>query len=368
MGSRLAWSPFPPLVVALGLLWLAPICMAAGPVNGGRYASLANVGIGVRVVGFNVDDRGRSFVSNPRLVFQGSEIEVPCQGRPWDLGGFERINASGDVMTVSDGTPVRIARDGSFSLSATVSGAGLNLRGRFVRGGRLATGSVRVSAPGCATRTTFAATFTGQRHLTHGSCSPAGTQTLAGDGIRRVYRQRYVYDPVVRAGGYGNGYAIYGCDRRTQRHWFLAGDDRSSGLADAYSCSEHFGFDGSPVLVGHLAALVLRDVCQAGGVQVIRIVDLDTGAVVLDAVPPIAPGDSNVQISQLQSLVVAPTGSAAWIVKRFQTQLCQVIAEIPHGPKTLLDQGDQIDPNSLRLDGSTVSWSNNGETKTATLG
>ena len=68
--------------------------------------------------------------------------------------------------------------------------------------------------------------------------------------------------------------------------------------------------------------------------------------------------------------MLAPTGSAAWIIcKWLETHgPCQVVNEVTFGSNTLLDQGDQVDPKSLTLDGSTVTWRNNGETKTATLG
>ena len=76
MSSRLAWSPLPALAVALGLLWFVPGCLAAGPIKAGRYAGPS--------IAFNVGDNGRAFVSNPHIVFQGSQIDAPCASLPWD--------------------------------------------------------------------------------------------------------------------------------------------------------------------------------------------------------------------------------------------------------------------------------------------
>ena len=161
MSTRLARLPLPALAVALGLFWLAPACLAAGPIKGGRYAGRTSVpsrleGAGNTFIAFNVGDDGRAFVSDPRVVFQGSEINAPCATSPWDLGGSRRPNASADYSTVSDGTPVHIRPNGTFLLSAatdhgdpTEPGAdaptSLRLRGRFAGSGHLATGSFRVS-------------------------------------------------------------------------------------------------------------------------------------------------------------------------------------------------------------------------------
>jgi hypothetical protein len=382
MGSRLAWLPLPAL--GLGLLWLASTCLAAGPIKGGRYAGGTSLSSRLdpdrRYIAFDVDDQGRAFVSDPRLVFQGSEINAPCATSPWDLGGSRRLNASADYYTISDGTPVRIRPDGTFFLSAAAregdpprpaGGAPtrLRLRGLFADSGHLATGSFRISRspagrPACTKRGTFRVRFTGQRHLAVGTCSPAKTETLADDGAIRAYRERYVYDPVVRR-GYGNGDVIYGCDRATQHRWFLAGDDTSDGLFENYLCAEN----GGPVaLAGSFVAILWESLCEPGvGTANIRIVDMQSGAVRVDQYAPVKPFD---RPNQGKALVLAPDGSAAWIVCAGGStpSPCQVVAAVAFGPNTLLDQGDQIDPKSLSLDGSTLSWRDNGETKTATLG
>jgi hypothetical protein len=370
------------------LLFLASRCLAAQPIAGGRYAGNWTVagspksgGQRKGYIAFNVDDQGRAFLSDPRVAFEGSEIDGPCMESSWDLGGSERpnVSASGTIpgsvpnTTISNGTPVRIRANGTFFLAMTVRRGGtsgsLRFRGRFANH-QVATGEFRVSITTagrkCSKRGAFSVRFTGQRHFAVGSCTPPRTTTLADDGTSRVYRESYVYDPDVRHhdGGYGNGAVIYGCDRATRHRWVLAGDDTSNGLVDHYQCAE---FGGPVAVAGTFMAILVQEICQPGsGSGQIRVVDLQTGTVHLDQAAPLSRDFGQ---NGVKSLVLAPTGSAAWIICEWQaTRPCQVVDETAFGSNTLLDQGDQIDPQSLTLDGSTLSWRNNGETKTATLG
>ena len=122
---------------------LAPVCRAAGPVKGGRYAGKWSTGSGKDhgLITFNIDDQGRAFVSDPRLVFEGSQFNGPCvEAGIWDLGGSQRNDLATDTTTVSDGTPVRIRSNGSFFLSVGVTrghaSARLRFRGRSGSSGR----------------------------------------------------------------------------------------------------------------------------------------------------------------------------------------------------------------------------------------
>jgi hypothetical protein len=355
----------------IGLAWLAPAALAAAPIKGGRYAGKWSTGSrkGDRYIAFNVDDQGRAFVSDPRLVFEGSEFDGPCQQLgPWDLGGSQRDNVSADSTTVSDGTTARIRPNGSFSLSIAQTrgdvSARLRLFGRFMRSGRTATGtftdaSSRAGTSRCAERGTFTGRFTGQRHLTMGSCTPPRTRTLEDDGSFRIYAERYVYDPVIP--GRANGGGVYGCNRSTGQRWFLAPDGPSDGYIDHYECGESLG---ELATAGALALFSVDGQCTNGAAtDRMRIIDLTTGTLRLDTDPRVAPFPAGF----VEDVALAPTGSAAWTVCQFQGHTCQVVDETAYGPNTLLDQGDTIDPKSLTLDGTTLSWHNNGETKTATL-
>ena len=371
--SRAATPTSVVIAALVAVLSVAPVCLAAGPVKGARYAGKWSTGSskGDRYIAFNVDDQSRAFVSDPRLVFEGSEFDGPCQQLgPWDLAGSQRDDVSGDSTTVSDGSAVRIRPNGRFSLSMALTRgnvpARFRLAGRFAESGRTATGSftdasARAGKSRCAKRGTFSVRFTGQRHLTAGTCTPPRTRTLADDGVFRIYEERYVYDPVIP--GRANGRAVYGCNPATGQRWFLAPDAPSAGYIDRYACG-----DGLAELAtaNKLVLVSLNDQCTGDiGSGPIRIVDLTTGTVLLDTDPRVRPFSP---MSLVDSVALAPTGSAAWIVCQLGNHLpCQVVDETAYGPNTLLDQGDQIDPQSLTLDGTTLSWTNNGETSTATL-
>jgi hypothetical protein len=362
--------------------------LAAAPIKGGRYAGKTST---KGYVAFNVGDNGRAFVSNPRLVLQGSEIDAPCGLRdevglrPWDLGGSRRSDLFDDQTTVGSGRPVRVRADGRFGLVEKAASAGarseLSVKGRFASDGLRALGSFRVRATGsgaraCARRGTFVARFTGQRHFTRGDCPPAGVKLRAANGSAVVYHERYVYDPVVRnndapgaAPPYGPGSVEYGCVLGGRRQWFLAGNDSSSGLFDYYLCGENFQH---VVLAHELAGLALFEVCQPGvaGGEV-RIVDLRTGKVRF-FVNDVSVGRNFPRSRQnlVYGLVLAPSGSAAWLMctaDHAEPRVCQVVEEAAYWPLIVLDQGQLIKARSLALHGSTLSWLSDGEKKTARL-
>jgi len=349
--------------------------LAAHRVPGGGYAGRAGSGGSRKFsfppnrVAFNVDDAGRAFASDPKIYFEGSWIALPCATRAWDLGGSQRQNGDNDFETASDGTPVRIRRDGSFVLSAAITyrrvprGLRLKLSGRFVRGGKRASGSVVVAAaprvrPKCARRGSFSARFTGQRHLAEGSCTPAMTKTIADDGVRRVYEERYVEDPAI--GGHTSDVA-YGCDRRTNSRWFLAGIDSTNDYLDAFATSESFL---NAWLQEELVAMWVNDCGGAGCAPLIRFVDLRDGTRRFET----GAGAGDLLEAEVESLVLKGNGSAAWTLceSRSGGPYCNVVKEEAFGSAVLLDKG-RIDGRSLSLVGSTLSWTNGGMTMRATL-
>jgi len=280
------------------------------------------------------------------IVYQGSEIDAPCATRPWDLGGSRRRDAAAKQTTLSSGKAARIRAGGTFGLSESADDNGtrasLKLTGRFSGSGKRANASFTVSGSSgqgpCTRRGTFVAKFTGQRHLGRGACPPSGSTSIVNDGVRRVYEEPYVYDQVVRNsdGGYGPGGAIYGCEGRSGGQWFLAGDDSNQALAHYYGCGENFH-----------TGIVMADASGTVG-----------------AFPP-TPADG----SLIQRGLIAANGSIAWIACTVfaQPPVCQVDAAPASGSATVLDQGEGIDPLSLTLQGLTVSWQNNGATKTAPM-
>jgi hypothetical protein len=71
------------------------------------------------------------------------------------------------------------------------------------------------------------------------------------------------------------------------------------------------------------------------------------------------------------SLVATPAGAVAWITERRgirdSSTRESVYAAAPTGPVALLDEGTGIDPNSLALEGSELTWTDTGALRSATM-
>ena len=68
--------------------------------------------------------------------------------------------------------------------------------------------------------------------------------------------------------------------------------------------------------------------------------------------------------STVTDLVLRPTGSVAWVADDEGRRRVDALSS---GDFRTLDSGTGIDPDSLELQGSTLSWTNGGQEKTATL-
>lgn len=77
--------------------------------------------------------------------------------------------------------------------------------------------------------------------------------------------------------------------------------------------------------------------------------------------------------STIDALLVTRGGSAAFVVRHptgrpYRSKEIPVgVRALDAGGRRLLDKGEGIDPASLRLDGSTVHWTNAGEARSAPL-
>ena len=74
-------------------------------------------------------------------------------------------------------------------------------------------------------------------------------------------------------------------------------------------------------------------------------------------------------------LVMKPNGSIAWIGMGLtwnpatqNNERVTIVGKIDSGGYAELDRGDGIDTSSLRLDGSALTWTDAGQTRTGTLG
>jgi hypothetical protein len=174
-------------------------------------------------------------------------------------------------------------------------------------------------------------------------CGTAGARTLAGDAEARVYVA---------------GHTVFGCARHRA----------SQALGSTGPCPGRPEV-GTVALAGTEAAFTLRTCgVDTFSVQVV-VRSLQTGrrAGTWGAVSGVIQVEA---IQSVGSIVVRSDGDAAWIgssssLGNHQTAT-QVIAEI-RGRESVLDSGRSITAGSLRLTGSSLSWTDAGVRRTAKL-
>jgi hypothetical protein len=170
-------------------------------------------------------------------------------------------------------------------------------------------------------------------------CRPAGSKALLTTATTRVY------EIPVRGQGYSR---VYACRYSVRRPW---------RLGDSYDASHDISAI-EPLQV-HGRFLVYSDFYEhysetAAG---ITVRDLKTGRRIHRFSRP---------YYTLAGAVLDSHGSVAWIGKLSDGSFEARRAD-RKGENTRLDAGSAIEPSSLALRGSTVSWRNGGATKTAPL-
>jgi hypothetical protein len=217
----------------------------------------------------------------------------------------------------------------------------------LVRSGFLAvvlTMAACVSSPAADSGTTSQALGTTSLATSSVACGPASARTLESDSIARVY---------------SSGGSIYGCAR---------GASRVYRLGNAQICIRA-GRAGPVVLLGTLVGYGF-EMCgvDTGSSEVIvqRLSDghkLRTEAAITGQVGPESYG-------AVRSIALRGDGAVAWIAQASSIirrgQITEVHRADRRGTATL-DSGNTIDPASLRLRGSTVTWRHGTATRTATL-
>ena len=179
-------------------------------------------------------------------------------------------------------------------------------------------------------------------------CSAASGKLVSQTSTVRLYR---VGDP---AGTQELRYYI--CSRSTGRQFRVDGSDPedyvSKGLASAgkyvlFAVIGHAGED-----LGTLHPTVLN--VTTGGKQVYNTSAEDFSTL------------------KLSALAVNAEGSAAWVYEQFPLDAGEGIRQrqVQKGDadgSAVLDDGLGIDPASLKLDGTSLTWTNAGQPKSATL-
>jgi hypothetical protein len=122
-----------------------------------------------------------------------------------------------------------------------------------------------------------------------------------------------------------------------------------------------------PRVVAPLVAFAVANCPGASCYSTVTVRNLQDGRVVSDVPATMtggAPGDGE----HVTDIELKPNGSLAWLVQLTGAarRTVEVVAVDVNG-RRLLESSPDIDPQSLALDGSTLSWSTGGVTHSATL-
>jgi hypothetical protein len=176
------------------------------------------------------------------------------------------------------------------------------------------------------------------------SCGPAAARTLAADRAGRVYR---------RAG------TVYACSSQTGRIVTL-GQSTSCLRAPRVS---------AVALAGTLVAYGSQTCGVDTGAGALLVRRLSDGGQLHRLAAVSAPAGPE-SYRSVVSVVLRPNGSVAWIgsadsVISHRTRF--EVHALSGGAERRLDQGTRIEAHSLRLHGSRLMWSDDGQARSATL-
>ena len=176
-------------------------------------------------------------------------------------------------------------------------------------------------------------------------CNPPGSHTLASDASARVFSAHR---------------SVFGCSRPTGRLTRLG---HSGSCLGGGSFVERVALAGEIVAYGDHRCGVDTGFSQ---VVVLRLTDGRRVGSFAAVEKPLGPES----ITSVSSLVARPDGAAAWIgvASSIVGRGRDVEVRAGHGEhRQLLDSGAQIDPGSLRLHGSRLTWRHGPATRSATL-
>jgi hypothetical protein len=204
------------------------------------------------------------------------------------------------------------------------------------------------SSPRCRRRARTGALYRkGQPPFT--GCRSQAAQTDAQNADGRAFEQlRYVADDSEFA---PFAYAcLFSADRRVP----LSPIDESMELT-------------APVLAAPFVAFAVANCPGAGCYSTVTVRNLQNGRLVHDLSATMTGGPPGTS-EHVTDLELKPNGSVAWLdqLSGFTIGTIEVIAVDATG-RRLLESSPDVDPRSLTLDGSTLSWITAGATHSATL-
>ncbi|MGI8572862.1 MAG: hypothetical protein ACR2L9_09620 [Solirubrobacteraceae bacterium] len=187
-----------------------------------------------------------------------------------------------------------------------------------------------------------AATAAGAGRTAH--CGPAHAPTLVGSRAVRIYLVRKT---------------VYGCAGASGKSYRLG----KRGFCRLQSCV------GQIALAGQTAAYELDTFGVDTSSSGVVVKNLANGRVLMNRVAIWnVPGPESFE--SVSSIVVKRDGALAWIAKVSSIGHPSALFEVHRDDgraHDLLDSGPGIAPRSLRLHGSTMTWTDAGQTRSATL-
>jgi hypothetical protein len=177
-------------------------------------------------------------------------------------------------------------------------------------------------------------------------CGPSGARTLAANRVARVYVQ---------------GVGVYGCSRANSRTYTLGSSTVGPGQTRVVAVA----------LAGPVAAYGLSTfgVDTVSATVVVRRLTDGKQLVQRPAFVGVLPPEFTVLV---ESVVVKRDGAVAWIVEGgsiISAEKTTEVVALSHGHERLLDStaAGVIDPKSLRLRASKLTWTRGGAQRSATL-
>jgi hypothetical protein len=141
-------------------------------------------------------------------------------------------------------------------------------------------------------------------------------------------------------------WVVFGCLRR-RRHPFRVGSGSAFGSATADKQRKTYRASSPWLGIGQTD-------CDHGGdcYASVRVIDLRSGAVINDA---------SFSLARVRSFEMTHSGSIGALLQ-FQFQRPPTVFAIRRSQQRVLDQGQDIDADSLVLRGSTLNWTRSGTT------
>ena len=183
-------------------------------------------------------------------------------------------------------------------------------------------------------------------------CTLKRAKTIKANRDVRVFRTV----PVAGSG------TVYGCRRRAARAYVLG---------EFGECQNNHEIRLVEV-AGRRAALGAFECSLDSGAWDVELVNLANGRLEFRSAPLASPLPDAFTFDELARIVATSDGALAWTATRRArgTQLAVEVRRRMRGTATasiLLDSGTDIDPDSLRKRGRTLSWTKAGVRRTATF-